>query len=47
MLESIAGNGKLKPTSAKAAFEEFEHYDIEASRSLRSIPHIQEQNPPK
>lgn len=37
MLESIDGSGRLKPTSAKEAFDEFTRYDQEVSRYLRSI----------
>lgn len=37
MLESIDGSGRLKPTSAKDAFDEFEKYDQEVSHYLRSI----------
>jgi hypothetical protein len=37
MLESIDGSGRLKPTSAKDAFDEFQRYDQEVSRYLRTI----------
>lgn len=47
MLESIDGSGRLKPTSAKSAFEEFGKYDDEVSKYIRSINAIKVESGPQ